>query len=271
LREEFEAALAVARSGSGTGSSAKVIVYERAAQREIAEPVSTVVEPPRHREERRELLPEIPVAPDRSRLVIGEIRECLGAGDLVRACDRFDLARSAGEIDLSTETEMELELAQEWLANTALDTATLAQIVRRYRWDDVVPGFPLGWQIVERLHAAQAPIRKPGQRYVGKWNWGAFFLAPFWLMAHGLVRRGIVVLAVGVASIALPFGLVALLWIAIDYGKNGNALALKHRAFTSDEQFSTVQNAWRNWGLAVVITATILISGALGAIVTLYH
>jgi hypothetical protein len=239
LRDEFEAALALARGAPSNDEWQ-------------ASPGETQ-----------------PLGPSPSRAAQAEIATYLSDGDLVRACDRFDRARAADEIELATASDIELEIAQQWLANTTLDTATLAQIVRRYRWDDVGSDFPLGMEIAEKLQAALTVVRKPGLRYVGQWNWGAFLLTPFWLMAHGLRRRGAGLLFLNVISLAFLPGLAAVLWIAVSYGRRGNGLAIANRTFASDEQFVRVQNAWRNWGFAVAILMTILVPSAIGWLVVL--
>jgi plasmid stabilization system protein ParE len=197
--------------------------------------------------------------PERSNVVAEEIGQLLSDGDLAGACDRFDLARALNEINFSEESKIELELARHWLTNTTLDATALAAIVRRYRWDDAVSGFPLGAEIFARLQAeakpvekpVAKPVEKPGERFIGKWNWGAFCLTPFWLMAHGLRRSGIGLLALELVLLVVPLGPIAVLMIAIAYGRRGNALAVKHRAFTSEAQFVAVQNAWRNWGISL--------------------
>jgi hypothetical protein len=251
LRAEFEAALATVRTGT------PVIIVANATMRanETWQPLPDPRAGPLI--ERQPLagdppsLRDVPEAPLRSgRVAIEEIRHYLNAGDLAGACDRFDLARAADEIDLATESEIELELARSWLTDTTLDAAARAQLVRRYRWDDVMSGFPLGEQIAARLQADALPVRKPGERFIGQWNWGAFCLTPFWLIAHGLVKRGVLVLVVDLLLLVVPLGFLGALWLAIYFGRNGNALAVKARAFTSDQQFVAVQHAWRNAGIA---------------------
>jgi len=37
----------------------------------------------------------------------------------------------------------------------------------------------------------ETTMEKPGTRYIGKWNWGAAFLFPYWLMTHRRVPLGI--------------------------------------------------------------------------------
>jgi len=264
LRDEFEAALTAVRSGSPARTRAIVAGRSLATRPLVEEAVVHHVEPrtaDAGQPPRRDELPrfddaprveDAPRVPEPSSLAVEEITGLLAAGDLVGACNRFDSACASNEIDFRAESEIELELAHHWLTNTTLNATALAAIVRRYRWDDVVGDFSLGPQIVARLHAATVAVPKPGERFIGKWNWGAFCLTPFWLMAHGLRLRGIRVLALGLFFLVVPLlGPFGLLWIAIDYGKKGNALAVRHRSFSNEAQFVAVQNAWRNWGLSV--------------------
>jgi hypothetical protein len=285
LRAEFEAAMSAARSGSpirAVNVATTSIATQRApAERlvQVFEPQPVRDEPPAHddapfpqgddlrsqgddslwsriRDEPGEDAVRIP---ERSNVVAEEIGQLLSDGDLAGACDRFDLARALNEINFSEESKIELELARHWLTNTTLDATALAAIVRRYRWDDAVSGFPLGAEIFARLQAeakpvekpVAKPVEKPGERFIGKWNWGAFCLTPFWLMAHGLRRSGIGLLALELVLLVVPLGPIAVLMIAIAYGRRGNAVAVKHRAFTNEAQFVAVQNAWRNWGISL--------------------
>jgi hypothetical protein len=95
-------------------------------------------------------------------------------------------------------------------------------------------------------------------------------------MAHGLRQRGIRVLVLGLISLVISpvtLGLlwIGLLWIAIYHGRKGNALAVKHRAFSDDEQFVAVQNAWRNWGLSLCLGVPLCLAFALALVVARYR
>ena len=94
-------------------------------------------------------------------------------------------------------------------------------------------------------------IGKPGARYAGVWNWGAFSLAPFWLMNHGLAMYGWMLLILGPLS---GVGFFANIYC----GVKGNELAIIHREFVDEEQFVAVQNAWRNWGIPLFFTPFVL-------------
>jgi hypothetical protein len=250
LRAEFEAALTAVRSAPATYATRRP-EPSLATQRVTVEPAVRVLEataPPREQPARTRDSARVP---ERSSSAVEEIERLLAGGELLRACERFDLARASNEIDFGAESGIELALARNWLTDATLDAAALAAIVRKHRWDDVLSDFPLGPQIVARLHAITVPVRKPGERFIGQWNWGAFCLSPFWLMAHGLAQRGIGLLLLGAVALVVPLGPILLFWIAFRCGRRGNALAVKHRTFADDEQFIAVQNAWRNWGLSL--------------------
>jgi hypothetical protein len=173
------------------------------------------------------------------------------------------------ELTPPLDAELELALARGWLADTSLDDAARLQIVRRYRWDDVLSALPIAADIMARLQAvAPVSIARPGQRFIGQWNWGAFFLAPLWMMAHGLVRRGVVLLIAQMILFAIPYGFIISFVVAGYAGRNGNALAVKHRFFTDERQFVAVQNAWRNWGFAAGVFEVMLAVGVVWALAT---
>ncbi len=93
------------------------------------------------------------------------------------------------------------------------------------------------------------PIEKPGQQYVGKWNWGACFGAPFWLMDHGRAWYGLLFFLVA----SIPIVDLVCIPAAIYCGIKGNAIAVRHRYFRDNEEFVAVQTSWRNWSLPLLI------------------
>jgi hypothetical protein len=101
---------------------------------------------------------------------------------------------------------------------------------------------------------AEEPGR-PGERYIGKWNWGAFCMAPFWLMDHGRAWYGIAFLVVA----TIPVVDVLCIPAAIYCGIRGNAIAVAHRAFLDEAHFVSVQNAWRDWGIPTLVLVPILV------------
>jgi len=202
---------------------------------------------------------------------VEEIRARISAGDLDAACGRYDMACAHGEIGFGAEIGIETELARAWLADERLSSQALAEIARRYRWDEVGSTFALAPQVVDRLRQAAVPPPKPGTRFIGQWNWGAFCLTPFWLFAHGRARRGLRVLVSGLILAVVPFGVLGVLWLAYTYGRRGNAIAVNARTFRDEQQFIAVQDAWRNWGLGVVLGTLTLVIAALVAVVGSSH
>ena len=257
LRAEFEAALDAVRGGSRLGASANAATRPLPTRSLVVNSAASTIEPREQEQHRDDPLRRNTVAPFReyTHRASDEIAQLLQNGDLVGACDRFDRAREEDEIDGPAASQIEVDIGRHWLTNSTLDIAALAAIARRYRWDDVLSNFVLAPEIVARLQASTTPVRKPGERFIGKWNWGAFLLTPFWLAAHGMVKRGIVVFVVGAILLIVPLGFIGTLLIAIEHGKKGNALAVKHRTFLDDKQFVAVQNAWRAWAASVYVGA----------------
>jgi hypothetical protein len=103
----------------------------------------------------------------------------------------------------------------------------------------------------------QLPGNNISEALVGKWNWGAFFLSPFWAFSHRLPLIGIGALLCGLLS-GLIFPAIMGLGIAIYLGVEGNKLAVKHRVFESEAQFILVQRAWTHWGIGVVVVISAL-------------
>lgn len=247
LRGEFEAALETVRSGARIAVTSQVATGRTTLRAPDTFRVRTDDTPPAP----APAPAQPPPPPDSAQRIVDEIRHLLTDGDLRAACERYDRARTTSEIGLVDEAAIEFELARAWLSDTTLGDAVLIEIVRRYRWDDAVSRLPLGREILARLQslAVLAVARpEPGRQFVGRWNWGAFLLTPFWLIAHGLRPRGMRLLALSAVLMFVPLGFVVVIWLAIDAGRTGNALAVKHRIFRDDAHFVAVQNTWRNRG-----------------------
>jgi hypothetical protein len=95
---------------------------------------------------------------------------------------------------------------------------------------------------------------RPGARYIGQWNWGAFCLTPLWLLNHGCIWYGILYMVIGL----VPFLGLVCLPAAIYCGISGNKIAVTRRRFADEAQFVAVQNAWRNWGIPIFFGLPIL-------------
>jgi hypothetical protein len=95
----------------------------------------------------------------------------------------------------------------------------------------------------------------PGARFIGKWNWGAAFLTPYWLMTHRNAPLGIVILICGFIPVIQYLAIGVLIY----YGINGNKVAVLCGRYTNEAEFIAVQNAWRNWAFGVTIVTVILL------------
>ncbi len=250
LREEFEAALgrarllspsAAARDAPGRTALHPVTAPRTAAPETIA--LRAITSPQ----------PVPPAAVDASAVTVRsnsreavtqDICELLEAKQFIAACSRYDRARSTNEIEWRDEAEIELLLGQGFLVARGMTVEARADIAKRYGWNDAFSAFPLSRQIVAKYQAALPDAPKPGEKYIGQWNWGAFLLFPFWTLAHVSKRRAIYTLL----YCLVPF---AVLIIAFNAGRHGNVIAVRNRVFRDDAQFVAVQNAWRNWGFAV--------------------
>jgi hypothetical protein len=104
------------------------------------------------------------------------------------------------------------------------------------------------------------PLGKPGERFIGQWNWGAFCLTPLWLINHGYLWYGVAL--IGLALVPF-FGALVCIPSMIYCGVKGNEIAVTRRAFADDAQFVAVQNAWRNWGIPMFIGFPIIVLWAI--------
>ena len=224
LRTEYQAALSVARQRS-------LIEVPRVVTIETPE-----TEPLEH-------------VPSSAR-AIREIRGLLVDGEVMRACERYDRARSIGEIGIADERPIELQLARAFLIDDTVSSNGLYEIARRYGWDDALSKFPLADEIVAKYRPAAPPRVKPGTKFIGTWNWGAFFFPGLWLINHGRRTPGsfLVVFVQLVLSVNVIVYAVFFLWMAVRCGRNANSIAVASGRFKTDEQFVLVQNRWRNWG-----------------------
>jgi hypothetical protein len=154
-----------------------------------------------------------------------EIRALLIDGALRPACERYDRARALGEIGFADERALEVQLARAFLIDDTLTGGELYDLARRYGWDDALGRFPLGEEVVAKCRPAVLARDKPGTRYIGQWNWGAFFVPGLNLVAYA----------------------VLFLWVAVRCGREGNGIAVANRRFRDDAHFAAVENRWRNW------------------------
>jgi hypothetical protein len=73
---------------------------------------------------------------------------------------------------------------------------------------------------------------------LGKWNWGAFLLAPFWTLSNKLDKWAILTFIPGVN---IP--------TVIYLGFKGNRLAYDKSQIRNVDQFMTLQGQWNTWGI----------------------
>jgi hypothetical protein len=105
----------------------------------------------------------------------------------------------------------------------------------------------------------------------GDFNWGAFCMAPVWLLFHGRAGVGLLILFLqmlfflfmksdGVGpAIGLGIALVQLV-VAIYYGHHGNRIALQHGRYTTAAALNRAEFLWGlggGIGLLLVVGASI--------------
>jgi hypothetical protein len=87
-----------------------------------------------------------------------------------------------------------------------------------------------------------------------RWNWGAFLLTFLWMLNHGMVGLGILVLLCDI----IPFlGLIGF-GISIYAGVKGHELAWKKRRFNDLDHYFQVQRKWMYWGIGVFCVLSLL-------------
>lgn len=109
-------------------------------------------------------------------------------------------------------------------------------------------------------------------RQLKKFNWGAFLLTPFWGFANGMPWLFIIYLASGLVyglalficcSFLLPIFLITPLIpfaFSLYFGIKGSRLAWNKKKWQSISHFTSVQQAWTNWGFAILIVCFFLSS-----------
>ena len=125
------------------------------------------------------------------------------------------------------------------------------------------------------------PVSKAEQeveRIRRSFSCGAFFLAPVWLLFHGRVGTGILVMLLilflrGVADLWGAANVVAVfiqLLIALYFGERGNEIAAKHRCYASLEELKRKEKGWTIAGLVVGIVGVVLAVIAYAPLITYY-
>jgi hypothetical protein len=85
------------------------------------------------------------------------------------------------------------------------------------------------------------------------WNWGGFLLPYLWLIGHGRVAAGmLLMLSTGVPFFnLLHFAVYPILGIYL--GLNGYEQAWRHQPYHSTEQLRLRERDWAIWGFVAVV------------------
>jgi serine/threonine protein kinase len=87
----------------------------------------------------------------------------------------------------------------------------------------------------------------PVPEEINGWNWGAFLLAPFWLLPNRVW--------IGLLTWVPVVGF----WVAIALGVKGNEWAWKSRRWQSIDQFKTHQRRWAIAGIVLGISVNLIV------------
>ncbi|MDR0538236.1 MAG: zinc ribbon domain-containing protein [Tannerellaceae bacterium] len=109
------------------------------------------------------------------------------------------------------------------------------------------------------------------EKQLGKFNVGAFFLAPYWGFANGLPWLFLIYLILGAVSFFFMFmeydsrdtimaacGITGLA-LSIYLGICGSRLSWNRKAWRDAEHFSSVQKSWAKWSIIILAIILILI------------
>ena len=100
------------------------------------------------------------------------------------------------------------------------------------------------------------------EKYVHKWNWGAFLLFGIWGFFNGAWIEALVVWG---CSFLIPYGgFLISLGVSIYFGIKGNEIAWKRKNWQSFEDFKRIQKKWAISGL--VVTIIFFIIGLIGGL-----
>ncbi|MBD5657799.1 MAG: hypothetical protein IAI50_21875 [Candidatus Eremiobacteraeota bacterium] len=97
----------------------------------------------------------------------------------------------------------------------------------------------------------QAPGNAIPEELTRRWSWGGFLLWLLWPLYNANVTMKWITLAafiLGIFSLGLP-GLA----LGIYFGIYGNRIAARDRAFSSTEEYVTVQRAWAKAGVLLLL------------------
>lgn len=91
-----------------------------------------------------------------------------------------------------------------------------------------------------------------GARSLG-WNWGGFLLPYLWLVGHGRVSTGVLLILSSFLPLVSAFHLVLYPAFAVYLGLNGYETAWRNQPYHSVEQLRDREREWMLWGFIGVI------------------
>ena len=119
-------------------------------------------------------------------------------------------------------------------------------------WEVPPPFTPPSVPQPASLPSGNAPQLLADARHLG-WNWGGFLIPYVWLIGHGRLTLGFLLLL----SACVPFfGLAHLVFYpaaALYLGFNGYELAWREQPYHSIGQLEERERAWMLWGAAIFI------------------
>ena len=85
------------------------------------------------------------------------------------------------------------------------------------------------------------------------WNWGGFLVPYLWLIGHGQVSWGMVLLVSSLVPFLSFLHLFAYPLIALTLGFRGYEMAWRHQPYHSLDQMRESERTWGVWGLLSVV------------------
>jgi hypothetical protein len=113
------------------------------------------------------------------------------------------------------------------------------------------PAMPYG------MLSPQAPGNAIPESELRKFNFGAFCFSYLYTFWNAPVQDRIIAVLFNFIIGPLTLGIGSLAY-NIYYGVAANRKAAAYRQFTSVEQFRAIQDAWRNWGVGVILASVVL-------------
>ena len=106
--------------------------------------------------------------------------------------------------------------------------------------------------ILASLRSGNDPSLSEEAKKLG-WNWGGFFLPYLWLIGHGRLTLGLLlILSMGIPFVVL-FHLVLYPATGIYLGMNGFEQSWREQPYHSLEQLKSREREWAIWGAALLL------------------